>query len=94
MRVARTHRRNVLKIGPDETRENEAMERLNDNLTMLRDLRDRLSAMLARVKTDPELRDSGELVHVTGELINTLGAEIQTLERAISEIKRRREEQG
>jgi hypothetical protein len=50
--------------------------------------------MLARVKTDPELRDSGELVHVTGELIKTLGAEIQTLERAISEIKRRREEQG
>ena len=70
------------------------MERLNENLRQLRDMRERLSAMLQRVKVDDELRDSGELVHVTGELIKTLGAEIQALERALSEIKRRREAQG
>jgi hypothetical protein len=45
------------------------MERLNENLRQLCDMRERLSAMLERVKADDELRDSGELVHVTGELI-------------------------
>jgi hypothetical protein len=48
------------------------MERLNENLKMLRNMRERLSAMLARLKSDPELRDSGELMHVTGELIKNL----------------------
>jgi hypothetical protein len=38
------------------------MERLNENLKMLRNMRERLSAMLARVKADPELQDSSELI--------------------------------
>ena len=49
-------------------------ERLDENLKMLRDMHDRLNAMLARVKADPELQDSSELIHVTGELIKKLGA--------------------
>ena len=32
------------------------MERLSENLKMLRNMRERLSAMLARVKADPELQ--------------------------------------
>jgi len=70
------------------------MGRLDDNVKMLRDMRERLNTMLARVKADPDLRDSGELVHVTGELIKILGAEIQAPEKAIAEIERRHEEQG
>jgi prefoldin subunit 5 len=34
----------------------ETMERLNENLRQLRDMRERLSAMLERVKADDELR--------------------------------------
>jgi hypothetical protein len=70
------------------------MERLNQNLKMLRDMRGRLSAMLARVNADPELRDSAELVHVTGELIKSLGAEIKALERAIAEIGKSKGQRG
>ena len=36
-------------------------ERLDDNLKLLRDMRERLNAMLARVKADPELQGSSEL---------------------------------
>ena len=68
-------------------------ERLDDNLRMLRKMEEHLGAMLARVKADPELQGSSELIHVTGELIKGLGAEIQALERAIGEIERRHEEQ-
>jgi hypothetical protein len=53
---------------------------------MLREIRERLRAMLARVKANPELQDSSELVHVTGELTKSLGAEIKALERAIAEV--------
>jgi hypothetical protein len=49
-------------------------------------MRERLRAMLARVKADSELQDSSELVHVTGELTKSLGAEIKALERAIAEV--------
>ena len=69
-------------------------ERLDDNLNLLRDMQERLNAMLARVKADPELQGSSELIHVTGELTKSLGAEIQALERAIAEIERRHEGQG
>ena len=64
-------------------------ERLDDNLRMLRKMEEHLSAMLAKVKADPELQGSGELIHVTGELIKSLGAEIQAVERAIDELERR-----
>jgi len=47
-------------------RADEAMERLSENLRLLRDMRERLSAMLERVKADDELQDSSELIHVTG----------------------------
>jgi hypothetical protein len=62
--------------------------RLDEDLEMLRDMRERLSAMLARVKAAPGLRDNDQLAHVTGELIKGLGAEIQPLEKAIGELKR------
>jgi hypothetical protein len=55
--------------------------RLNEDLEMLRDMRERLSAMLARVKAAPRLRDSDEFAHVTGELVRSLGAKIQALEK-------------
>ena len=64
-------------------------ERLDDNLRMLRKMEEHLGAMLARVKADPELQGSSELIHVTGELIKSLGAEIQAVERAIDELERR-----
>jgi prefoldin subunit 5 len=64
-------------------------ERLDDDLMMLRDMRERLNKMLATVKADPEL-ERGELVHVTGELIKSLEAEIRALERAIGEIDERK----
>ena len=70
------------------------MERLNENLKMLRDMHECLNAMLARVKADPELQDSSELIHVTGELIKSLGAEIQALERAIAEIGKSQAQRG
>ena len=70
------------------------MERLNENLKMLRNMRERLSAMLARVKADPELQDSSELIHVTGELTKSLGAEIKALERAIAEIGKSQAQRG
>jgi hypothetical protein len=70
------------------------LERLNENLKMLRNMRERLSAMLARVKADPELQDSSELIHVTGELTKSLGAEIQALERAIAEIGKSQARRG
>lgn len=60
-------------------------ERLDDDLMMLCDMRERLNKMLATVKADPDL-ERGELVHVTGELIKSLEAEIRALERAIGEI--------
>ena len=69
-------------------------ERLDDNLRMLRKMEEHLSAMLAKVKADPELQGSSELIHVTGELIKSLGAEIRAVERAIGEIERRHDEQG
>jgi len=65
------------------------MDRLDDDLRMLRDMRERLSAMLARIKTAPDLRDSDELMHVTGELIKSLAAEIQALEKAIGGMEQR-----
>ena len=70
------------------------MERLNENLKMLRNMRERLSAMLARVKADPELQGSSELIHVTGELIKSLGAEIRAVERAIGEIDKPQGQRG
>ncbi len=77
-----------------EGRKAVSRERLDENLNLLRDMQERLNAMLARVKADPELQGSSELIHVTGELTKSLGAEIQALERAIAEIERRYEEQG
>lgn len=64
-------------------------DRLDEDLKMLRDMRERLSAMLARVKAAPDLRKNHELTHVTGELIKSLGAEIQALEKAIAAMVRR-----
>ena len=69
-------------------------ERLDDNLRMLRKMEEHLSVMLAKVKADPELQGSSELIHVTGELIKSLGAEIRAVERAIGEIEQRHDEQG
>jgi len=69
-------------------------ERLDDNLRMLRKMEEHLSAMLAKVKADPELQGSSELIHVTGELIKSLGAEIQALERAIAEIGKSQAQRG
>jgi hypothetical protein len=65
------------------------MGQLDEDLKMLRDMRERLSAMLARVKAAPALRNSDELIHVTCELIRGLEAEIQTLEKAIAGMDRR-----
>jgi hypothetical protein len=65
--------------------------RLDEDLEMLRDMRERLSAMLARVKAAPGLRDSDELAHVTGELVKSLGVEIQALEKAIAGAGRQKE---
>ena len=65
------------------------MERLNENIRVLRDMRERLSAMLLRAKASPDLRDGQELIHVTGELIKSLGAEIQAVEKAIAAIEHR-----
>jgi hypothetical protein len=64
-----------------------AMGRLDDDLKMIRDMRDRLSTMLARVKAAPDLRNNDELMHVTGELIKNLEAEIQALEKPIGGVE-------
>ena len=69
-------------------------ERLDDNLRMLRKMEEHLSAMLAKVKADPELQGSSELIHVTGELIKSLGAEIRAVERAIGEIGKSQAQRG
>jgi hypothetical protein len=59
------------------------MSRLDEDLKMVRDTRERLTAMLGRVKAAPDLLDSDELMHVTSELVKSLEAEIQALEKAI-----------
>ena len=38
-------------------------ERLDDNLNLLREMREHLTALLARVKAVPELQDNNELTH-------------------------------
>jgi hypothetical protein len=60
------------------------MSQLDDDLRMIRDMRERLTAMQARLKTDPDSRPSDELMHVTSELIKSLEAEIQALEAALT----------
>jgi hypothetical protein len=39
---------------------------------MLRKMEEHLSAMLAKVKADPELQGSSELIHVTGDWLRAL----------------------
>jgi hypothetical protein len=46
--------------------------RLDEDLKMSGDMRQALTAMLARTKNTPDLRDRDELTHFTAELIKSL----------------------
>ena len=64
------------------------MDGLDKDLKLLRDMRERLSAMLIKISADSGLRAGDELVHVTRELTKSLEAEINALEKVIAENRR------